>query len=104
MRSILCPTATAQEEYEAAVIGNDKDLWSWKTSAHRAGHRRGIVAGNYRIRNEIGVDRAALIKIWLREGVQSEKSMYLSPALFNFFVKLHGKRNIHLFSSCLVYH
>ena len=28
-----------------------------------------------RIRNEIGVDRAALIKIWLHERVQKEKSM-----------------------------
>jgi hypothetical protein len=27
-----------------------------------------------RIRNEIGVDRAALIKIWLHERVQKEKS------------------------------
>jgi hypothetical protein len=28
-----------------------------------------------RIRNEIGVDRAALIKIWLHERVQKEKSI-----------------------------
>ena len=28
-----------------------------------------------RIRNEIGVDRAALIKIWLHERVQKEKSV-----------------------------
>ena len=28
-----------------------------------------------RIQNEIGVDRAALIKIWLHERVQKEKSM-----------------------------
>jgi metal-responsive CopG/Arc/MetJ family transcriptional regulator len=28
-----------------------------------------------RIRNEIGVDRAALIKIWLHERVQKEKAL-----------------------------
>ncbi len=31
-----------------------------------------------RIRNEIGVDRAALIKIWLHERVHKEKSIYFN--------------------------
>ena len=34
----------------------------------------GLVSEIDRIRNEIGVDRAALIKIWLHERVQKEKS------------------------------
>jgi len=34
----------------------------------------GLVKEIDRIRNEIGVDRAALIKIWLHERVQKEKS------------------------------
>ena len=35
----------------------------------------GLLQDIDRIRNEIGVDRSALIKIWLHERVQKEKSI-----------------------------